>query len=183
MINFNEIHRFFYDFQATLPATVCYCIIAEENPRHLLPCKVVLFLWILFYDNSTIKEKQLSLPLFHQEYSHSSIHNNQSTYSHNYIHYTPRTTDAKSWWKSVANCIKTHKRIWETYLLVLWLLCSFCCTCMYEAIQKIEEIKYDAVPYCTVLYCQLMNIITVKNVSDFPVPSRHVTNQTLPGRE
>jgi len=41
------------------------------------------------------------------------------------------------------------------------------------------------------LYCSATTIsdklvslgYTVKNVSDFPVPSRDVTNQTLPGRE
>jgi hypothetical protein len=50
MISFNDIHDihgFCCEFQATFPATVCYCIICiitEENPRLLLPCGVVLFL-------------------------------------------------------------------------------------------------------------------------------------------
>jgi hypothetical protein len=42
MINFNEIHGFFFDFQATLPATVCYCITADDTlALYLLQCSSV----------------------------------------------------------------------------------------------------------------------------------------------
>ena len=39
--------------------------------------------------------------------------------------------------------------------------------------------RLDFLHYCTPEYWDC----TVKKVSDFPVPSRDVTNQTLPGRE
>jgi hypothetical protein len=36
---------------------------------------------------------------------------------------------------------------------------------------------------CGTLWISDLRTYTVKKVSDFPVPSRDVTNQTLPGRE
>jgi hypothetical protein len=45
------------------------------------------------------------------------------------------------------------------------------------------QLSRDLVKYlCTVIHSKYRSSYTVKKVSDFPVHSRDVTNQTLPGR-
>jgi hypothetical protein len=68
MVSFNWIHGFYYEFQATLSAAVCYCIAADLTLHFIVGwffiCEFCL------YDHARIKEKSLSILLFH-----SNIHN------------------------------------------------------------------------------------------------------------
>ncbi len=52
-----EMHGFYYDFQATLSATVCYCITTDQTLSLHFISEVVLLLWIFFNDNARIKGK------------------------------------------------------------------------------------------------------------------------------
>ncbi len=46
--------------------------------------------------------------------------------------------------------------------------------------KQLGQKKYD---FLAIMYILYVDMYTVKNVSGFPVPSRDVTYQTLPGRE
>ncbi len=77
IVSFNETHGFDCKFQAMLSANLCHCV----SPQLLsLPCWVVLFLWIIFYDKKS---------------THSSITPTQSTNLQNCtLHCIPLPADA-----------------------------------------------------------------------------------------
>jgi hypothetical protein len=46
------MHGFYYDFQNTFSAKVCYCILSDQTLSLPFICGVVLFLWMFYYDNA-----------------------------------------------------------------------------------------------------------------------------------
>ena len=88
-----------------------------KPPLPSLPCGKILFLGVYFKDNSRSKGKS------HHFISHTSISNDQCTNLQNYctVHCTEslhtRDADANPDVKKLRYNVKTHTKIWDTYLL------------------------------------------------------------------
>ncbi len=139
MINFNEIHGFFFDFQATLLLLFVIASFASELKKTLVfYCLVGWFCFCRFnfYNNSRIKGKQLPLLLFHQEYSHSSIHYNQSTYLHTYATnpFSDKNPDGKRW-------LTASKLIKESEKHIYWYFDFYAVFVVHVCMRQYEKSK------------------------------------------
>jgi hypothetical protein len=77
MVSFNGRQGLYYKFQATLSAPVCYCITADQtlSLHFIVGCSAGLCSYVFyFYDSARINGRQSSFLLFHQKYSHNTIH-------------------------------------------------------------------------------------------------------------
>jgi hypothetical protein len=60
MVSFNEMHGYYYEFQASLSAYVCYCVSADHTlSLHFIVHGLGLLLWIFcYYENARSKGKK-----------------------------------------------------------------------------------------------------------------------------
>ncbi len=111
MVSFTELPRFCYEFQASLSATVCYCLKAVQPLSLHFTVGWFCFCGFYFYDNAWIKGK---LSLFFRSIKSTLMPTfiiiNQQFYRTTL--FTPYYW-WKSWWRRVPlpNCVKTQKNL------------------------------------------------------------------------